>query len=69
MIGHLAGEARTSEHPLVEEWRRSDATLILEVLARLDEHVLEVGRHVVRIRSLLEDEDGEEEEEEDNPQP
>jgi len=34
----------------VEEWQRTDATLILEVLARLDEHVLEVGRHVVRIR-------------------
>jgi hypothetical protein len=50
---------------LVQEWHRDDGTLILEVLARLDEHVLEGGRHVVHVRSLLEDEDGEEEEEED----
>jgi hypothetical protein len=53
----------------VEEWPPDDATLILEVLARIDEHVLEVGEQVVQIRSLLEDEDGEEEEEEDQPEP
>jgi hypothetical protein len=54
---------------LVQEWHRDDGTLILEVLARLDEHVLEVGQQVVYVRSLLEDEDGEEEEEEDRPEP
>jgi hypothetical protein len=53
----------------VHEWHLDDATLILEVLARLDEHVLEVGRQVIHIKSLLEDEDGEEEEEEDRPEP
>ena len=53
----------------MQAWRQSDATLILEVLARLDEHVLEVGKRVVRIQASLEDEDGEEEEEEDNSEP
>ena len=53
----------------MQEWRQDDATLILEVLARLDEHVLEVGRGVIRIQALLEDENGEEEEEEDRPEP
>jgi hypothetical protein len=38
---------------VVQDWQQNDATLILEVLARLDEHVLEIGSHVVRIRSLL----------------
>jgi hypothetical protein len=57
------------EHALVQEWQRDDATLILQVLARLDEHVLEVGRDVVYVRLLLEDENGEEEEEEDRPEP
>ena len=53
----------------VEESPPGDATLIPEVLARIDEHVLEVGEQVVQVRSLLEDEDGEEEEEEDQPEP
>jgi hypothetical protein len=47
----------------VQEWQRSDATLIMELLARLDAHVLEIGEHVVHIRTLLEEENGEEEEE------
>jgi hypothetical protein len=53
----------------VHEWERSDATLIMEMLARIDADVLEIGEHVVRIRSLLEEDDGEEEEEEDHPEP
>ena len=53
----------------MEESPPDDATLILEVLARIDEHVLEVGEQIVQVRSLLEDEDGEEEEEEDQPEP
>jgi len=43
----------------VDEWQRDHAP-ILEVLSRVDAHVLEVGEHVVKIRSLLEDEDGKE---------
>jgi hypothetical protein len=39
----------------------------MEMLARIDGHVLEVGEHVVEIRSLLEEDDGEEEEE-DHPE-
>jgi hypothetical protein len=53
----------------MEESTPEDATLILEVLARIDEHVLEVGEQVIRVRSLLEEDDGQEEEEEDQPEP
>ena len=54
---------------VMEEWTPEDATLILELLARIDEHVLEVGEQVIRVRSLLEEDDGQEEEEEDQPEP
>jgi hypothetical protein len=43
------------EDALVDEWQRDDATLIIEMLARIDAHVLELGEHATRIRSLLKD--------------
>jgi hypothetical protein len=48
----------------VEPWEPTDdLTLIMEVLQRIEANLGEIGDHVVRVRSLLEEEDGEEEEE------
>jgi hypothetical protein len=48
----------------VESWEPTDdMTLIMKVLHRMEAQLFDIGENVVRVRALLEDEDGEEEEE------
>jgi hypothetical protein len=52
----------------MESWGPTDdMTLIMNVLHRMEAQLLEIGENVIRVRRLLEDENGEEEEDQSEP--
>jgi hypothetical protein len=68
-MSHLALATAMLDDRRVETWEPfDDATLMMQVLQRMEAQLLDIGENVVHVRALLEDEDGEEEEE-DQPEP
>ena len=68
-MSHLAPAIEVLDDRLMDAREPfDDATLIMQVLHRMEAQLLDIGENVVQVRALLEDEDGEEEEE-DQPEP
>jgi hypothetical protein len=68
-MSHLARATAVLDDCSMDAWEPfDDATLIMQVLHRMEAQLLDIGENVVQVRALLEDEDGEEEEE-DQPEP